>query len=137
MNLKTLWLGLLGFCLLAATTMIIVVAMTRAKPVVVGSSAQAWMWTAPEMQSQLLSQMEQYSKKANLTFESRTIPASWNMISITVTTPKGNEMEIINATAPDKYSVSITVFHKDENWRKNWEDLRAYLNAHYKWEDIP
>lgn len=136
MKSKKLWIGLLVFSFLAVLA-VVLVGISRTRPVVVSSSAQAWMWMAPEMQPQLLNLMQEYAKKEDLTFESRKIPASWNMISITLTTPKGNELEIINATALDTYSVSITVFHDDEDWRPYWGKLRSYLNARYKWKDIP
>jgi hypothetical protein len=104
---------------------------------VTGSNAQGWLWVAPDRQQLLVADLREYARRTGLHFSSRKLPGPpWDMTEVTLVTPKGNSVTVANATARDKFSVAITLFHPEDNWRVYWDGLRKHLSARYKWEDV-
>ena len=99
------------------------------------NSATAWVWVARERQSKFISEIKDYAGRRSLKFSSNIVPAPWKMVGMTMLTPKENEISIINATAPDKFAIAITVDHPEEHWQSYWDHIRSYISARYKWRD--
>jgi hypothetical protein len=104
---------------------------------VVPSSSQARLEVQQNQQPQFTQELKDYAVSRSLYFSSRMVPAPWLMIEVTMKTPKGNEISVINATAIDEFSATITVFNRDEDWKYYWLMLRRHVSAHYKWKEIP
>ena len=105
---------------------------------VVKSSAQAWVWVAPDQHKLFVDELDDYAKKKGLRVNTRKLPvASWEMMEVTLLTPKDNKISVANATAPGKFSAAIMVLHPEENWRTYWTEFRAYVSARHRWEDVP
>src|SRR5205807_2989156 len=121
------------FALIAAT---VVGGSLGATPVgVIGSSAQGWLWAAPDRQQLLFDDLREYARRSGLQFSSRKLPGpSWEITEVTLLTPKENTVRVANATARDKFSVAITLFYPEDNSRVYWDGLRTHLSARYKWE---
>jgi hypothetical protein len=131
------WLSFAAFGVITAVIIGGVVFLNRTPVRVVKSTAQGWLWVAPDQQQQFIEELRDYARGKALQFDLRRFPGPpWNMTHVILTTPKANEIDATNATARDKFSVSITLLHPEENWRSQWDDLRARLIARYKWEDV-
>lgn len=110
--------------------------MTRTHPVVIKSSAQAWVWVAPDQQEHFVTELCAFARQKGFKCNPSEQPGpSWKMIGVVLVTPKENEITVINATAPDKFDAAITMFHPGEDWQGYWKDFRAYVSARHKWDD--
>jgi hypothetical protein len=132
---KYLAVGSVGALAVAA----IIAFVSPSRPVtVIRSSAQAWIWVAPNQQQQFVEELHSYARTKSLKFNPSTLPGPpWTMVGVIMVTPRGNEISIINATARDEFSAGVTVFHKEENWESYWKDLHTYVSARHKWQDVP
>jgi hypothetical protein len=104
---------------------------------VIKSSAQAWIWIPEAEQAEFAHDIQRYGTSRSLRFDRYDIPAPWKMISLQLTTPKGNKIEVVNATGRDKFLASITVFHQNEDWMHYWQDFRSHFSVKHKWQDVP
>jgi len=113
--------------------------MTRTHAVtVIKSSAQAWVWVAPDQQERFVTELCEFARKKGFKCNPSKPPSGdWPLIGVIMVTPKGNEISVINGTAPDKFSADITIFHPEAGWQSYWKDFRAYVSARHKWEDVP
>jgi len=130
----------LSFAALGVITAVIiggVVFLNRTPMRVVKSTAQGWLWAAPDRQQLLFDDLREYARRSGLQFSSRKLPGpSWEITEVTLLTPKENTVRVANATARDKFSVAITLFYPEDNSRVYWDGLRTHLSARYKWEDV-
>jgi hypothetical protein len=134
---KTIALRILLLAIVGLTPIALVFSLAwPAKPAVIESGAQAWVSVGSARQSQLVDDLRDYSEKNSLRFSANVVPAPWKMIGMTMLTPAGNQISFINATAREKFSVSMTVFQKHEDWTPYWARFRAYVRARYEWKDV-
>ncbi|MGH8305581.1 MAG: hypothetical protein ACRETG_08200 [Steroidobacteraceae bacterium] len=128
-----------GIVILVGAIIVGVLFINRTDAVtVIKSGAQAWVWVAPDQQQRFVGELRDYAQSKGLQFNTRELAGPpWQMTEVVLNTPKANEIAVANATALDKFSASITVFHPDENWQDYWKDFRAYVGARHRWEDVP
>jgi hypothetical protein len=101
-------------------------------------TAHAWIRVTPDRQQELVQQLQKFSRGNGLTINVSKPPSPrWQMTGIILVTPMHNEIQVINATAPDKFAVSITILHPEDNWQGYWNALRAALIRQYEWKDDP
>jgi hypothetical protein len=104
---------------------------------VIKSSAQAWIWVAPDRQEHFVAELCEFARENRFKCNpSRPPSPDWQMIGIIIVTPNDNEISVINGTATDKFGAPITVLHPEPEWRKYWEDFRTFVMARHKWEEI-
>lgn len=103
---------------------------------VIPSSAQSFVWVSHGDTGMFINEIKKFAKQESLSFSSTKIPGPWDMNYIKLMTPGDNEIVISNATAKNKYSVSITIYNKREKWRPYWANLRSYVRAKYRWRDM-
>jgi hypothetical protein len=104
---------------------------------VTGSSAQAWIWIAPEQQQQLVAELQDYAKANGLQFQPAHLTGNiWEKSSVELVTVKNNRISIV-MTAPNKFSAAIIVSDSSENWQKCWNSFRAFVSGLHKWKDVP
>jgi len=102
----------------------------------INSSAQAWIWVAPDMQEHFVSELCEFAREKRFRCNpSRPPSPDWQMIGVIIVTPKDNEIWVVNGTAKDQFGAAITVLHPEPEWRKYWEDFRTFVMARHKWED--
>jgi hypothetical protein len=99
------------------------------------NSATAWVWVAPDQQQKFVDELRDYARQKSLRFSNNVVPAPWKMIGMTILTPKENEISVINATAPDKFAIAITIEHPEAGWQNYWRDFRTYVSTRHKWQD--
>lgn len=105
---------------------------------VIRSTAQAWVWVETHDQPEFVRELHDYAERNKLKFNCNVMSTPrWKMYGVTMLTPSGNEIAIVNATSLNQFSVSITVFRKEKNWFNYWENLRAYISVRHKWQDLP
>jgi hypothetical protein len=103
---------------------------------VVQSSAQSFVWVSPDGADAFIGEVKQFAKDESLSFTYTKIPGPWDINYMKLMTPGENEIVVSNATARNKYSVSITIYNKEEKWNKYWMSLREFISKDYKWRDM-
>src|SRR5581483_9759148 len=70
---------------------------------VIKSSAQAWVWVAPDQQEHFVTELCEFARRKGFKCNPSKPPSGdWQMIGVIMVTPKENEISVINATALDK-----------------------------------
>jgi len=115
--------------------------VTRADAVkyIVGPpSARAWLWASTQRQDELVTDLRDFARDRGLRFNVDETPSpAWRKIGVILVTPGDNEIWIINATAEDRFEVSLRLVKPEAHWHACWDDLKARISSRYKWEDVP
>lgn len=108
------------------------------KHIVGKPSASASLWAPTQQQDELVTDLRDFARDRGLRFNLSEAPTPiWQKIRVILVTPGDNEIWIINATAQDKFEVSITLAKHEPHWHTYWDDLKARMSSRYKWEDVP
>ena len=100
--------------------------------------ASAWLCVPTQQQDELVTDLRDFARARELRFNLSEAPTpTWKKIGVILVTPGDNEIWIINASAQDKFEVSITLTKPEPHWHTYWDDLKACMSSRYKWQDAP